>query len=94
MLQIFILFIIIVEFLQILLSKIKVIRWILPLLNFLIAIFIEINLIVFSMFNESKSLLQVIDYEVVLLFVIMNIPTILFILTNIIVSKYKFECSK
>lgn len=46
------------------------------------------------MFNESKSLLQVIDYEVVLLFVIMNIPTILFILTNIIVSKYKFECSK
>lgn len=86
MLQIFILIIMIMEFFQIILSKVKIIRWILPLFNFIIAIFIEMNLIVFNMLNESKSFVEVIDYEMILLFLILNIPTVLFIITNKVVN--------
>lgn len=87
MIQLFIIYLVITECIQILISKLKVIKWILPILNFLFSIFVEINLIVFTMFNENISLLQSIDIENVKLFFIMNIPTIIFVCTIKLINK-------
>lgn len=87
MIQLFIIYLVITECIQILISKLKVIKWILPILNFLFSIFVEINLVVFTMFNDNISLFQSIDMESIKLFCIMNIPTIIFVFTIKLINK-------
>lgn len=60
-----------------------------PILNFIISLFVEINLIIFTMLNDGKNFFKTIDKEVVLLFLILNIPTIIYIITNIVIKKRK-----
>lgn len=91
MIQLFIIYLAITESIQILISKLKVIKWILPILNFLFSIFVEINLIFFTMFNENISLLQTIDIENIKLLFIMNIPTIIYVWTIKLINKKNIE---
>ena len=89
MIQLFILYLAITECIQVFIANKKIIKWILPILNFIISLFVEINLIVFTMLNDGKNFFKTIDKEVVLLFLILNIPTIIYIITNIVIKKRK-----
>lgn len=89
MIQLFILYLVITECIQAFIANKKIIKWILPILNFIISIFVEINLIIFTMLNDGKNFFETIDKEVVLLFLILNIPTIVYIITNIVIKKRK-----
>lgn len=89
MLQLFILYLVITECIQVFIANKKIIKWILPILNFIISLFVEINLIIFTMLNDGKNFFQTIDKEVILLFLILNIPTIVYMITNIVIKKQK-----
>lgn len=89
MIQLFILYLVITECIQVFIANKKIIKWILPILNFIISLFVEINLIIFTMLNDGKNFFKTIDKEVVLLFLILNIPTIIYIITNIVIKKRK-----
>lgn len=89
MIQLFILYLVITECIQVFIANKKIIKWILPILNFIISLFVEINLIIFTMLNDGKNFFGTIDKEVVLLFLILNIPTIIYIITNIVIKKQK-----
>lgn len=41
------------------------------------------------MLNDNQSFFQTIDKDVILLFLILNIPTIIYIITNIVIKKRK-----
>ena len=84
-LLILVIIIIIFELMQILCSRFKVIKWILPTLSFLNSINIFLAMIVF----EGKE--DYFKYENfignIAIFLISNIPTIIFTITNLIISK-------
>lgn len=78
------------EKLQISISKKKWIRWILPICVFTISIFIILQLLIFEAGPgnlQITNLIEEIDLDMILLFLYLNIPTIIFIITNIIINK-------
>lgn len=78
------------EKLQISISMKKWIRWILPICVFAISIFIILQLLIFEAGPgnlQITNLIEEIDLDMILLFLHLNIPTIIFIITNIIMNK-------
>ena len=88
MLQLFILYLVITECVQVFITNKKIIKWILPILNLLLAMFVDFNFIVYIMGTENKTFLQAtMDSMCIGIFLILNIPTLVYILTNIIMNK-------
>ena len=79
------------EILQISCAESKIKKWILPILSFLLSVYIMIYLISFELANQigtdRHGLIEVVDIGTWMMFVIFNIPTIIFIITNVIVRK-------
>ena len=88
---ILILVLLVLELIQIVWSKSKIKKWILPILSFLLSVYIMIYLISFELANQigtdRHGLIEVVDIGTWMMFVIFNIPTIIFIITNVIVRK-------
>ena len=88
MLQLFILYLVITECIQFFIADKKIIKWILPILNFLFAMFVDFNFIVYIMGTENKTFLRAtMDSMCIGIFLILNIPTLVYIITNIIIKK-------
>lgn len=88
---ILILLIIAFEWLQIYLSEHKIGKWVLPVLSFLFSLFVMLNLIVFELgdYREPKNigLKEIFSATAWGNFPVLNIPTIIFILTNVIMKR-------
>lgn len=88
---ILILVLLVLELIQIVWAKSKIKKWILPILSFLLSVYIMIYLISFELANQigtdRHALIEVVDIGTWMMFVIFNIPTIIFIITNVIVRK-------
>ena len=88
MLQLFILYLAITECIQFCIADKKIIKWILPICNLLLAMFVDFNLIVYIMGTENKTFLQAtLDADCIGLFLILNIPTLIYVITNKIKKK-------
>ena len=79
------------EILQISCAESKIKKWILPILSFLFSLFIMLNLIVFELGDHTgtrsiglKEIFSATAWENL---PFLNIPTIIFIITNIIMEK-------
>ena len=79
------------ELLQISCAESKIKKWILPILSFIFSLFIMLNLIVFELGDQIepkkiglKEFLGATAWENL---PVLNIPTIIFIVTNIIMEK-------
>ena len=79
------------EILQISCAESKIKKWILPILSFLFSLFILLNLIVFELGNHTgtrsiglKEIFSATAWENL---PFLNIPTIIFIMTNIITKQ-------
>lgn len=83
------------ELIQIVWAKSKIKKWILPLLSFLLSVYIMIYLIGFALADQigtdRKGLMEVVDIGTWMMFPILNIPTLMFIITNVIVKKNKYK---
>lgn len=82
--------IILFEIIQILLSNRKIGKWIQPAIVFLMSIHLMISWIIFesaNYMNAGKTFFEIFEFDIVKGFAILNIPTIMFILTNIIVKR-------
>lgn len=81
--------IILFELIQMLLSKRKVLRYILPIITYLFSLYIILGLIIYDIEESMKyrtfGLSNIISW--IWLFFIFNIPTILFCVTNICMKK-------
>lgn len=79
------------ELIQIVCAKTKIKKWILPILSFLISVYIMIYLIGFELADQigtdRNGLMEVVDIDTWIMFTILNIPTAMFIITNVIVKK-------
>ena len=88
---ILILVLLVLELIQIVWAKSKIKKWILPILSFLLSVYIMIYLISFELANQIGTdrygLIEVVDIGTWIMFMILNIPTIMFIITNVIVKK-------
>lgn len=73
-----ILFLIMIEMIQILLSRFKIVKWIFPVLSFLSSVNIILAMIIMT---EKSQVINTIIMCVVTL-IIVNIPTIVFCYTN------------
>ena len=84
---ILILVLLVLELIQIVWAKSKIKKQILPILS----VYIMIYLISFELANQigtdRHGLIEVVDIGTWMMFVIFNIPTIIFIITNVIVRK-------
>lgn len=90
MLQLFILYLAITEFIQFFIADKKIIKWILPILNLLVAMFVDFNFILYIMGTENKTFLRAtMDSMCIGIFLILNIPTLVYIITNIVIKKQK-----
>ena len=80
---ILILVLLVLELIQIVWAKSKIKKWILPILSFLLSVYIMIYLISFELANQigtdRHGLIEVVDIGTWMMFVIFNIPTIIFI---------------
>lgn len=83
---IIILIIILIELVQILISRYKIEKWILPILSFILSINVILGGIIFEKHGNSNY--NTYFYNV-LIFIIFNIPTILLIVTNFIMKNKK-----
>ena len=87
--------IVVLELIQVSCTRYKVRKWIIPILSFLLSVYIMIYLIGFQLADQigidRKGLIEVVDIDTCVMFVILNIPTAMFILTNIICNKRKKE---
>lgn len=88
-----ILIILFLELTQILVSKIKILKWFLPVLFFILSILVASNLFIIEYINFinypcfiSNTFIPSI-FVIFLYFAIVNIPTVIFIITNIILKK-------
>lgn len=83
-----ILIIVLVELIQILNSRFKIRKWILPILSFLNSINIILGMFVLEKHDAPNNEIEIITliYSI-LYFVIFNIPTLIFIATNYIINK-------
>lgn len=90
--------IVVLELIQVSCTRFKIRKWILPILSFLLSVYIMIYLIGFQLADqigtERKSLIEVVDIDTWVMFIILNIPTVMFILTNIIFNKKIIEKRK
>lgn len=88
---ILILLIVVLELIQVSCTRLKVRKWILPILSFLLSVYIIIYLTGFELADQvgtdRKGLIDVMDIDTWMMFMILNIPTVIFILTNIIFNK-------
>ena len=88
---ILILVLLVLELIQCIWAKSKIKKWILPILSFLLSVYIMIYLISFELANQigidRHGLIEVVDIGTWMMFVILNIPTIMCIITNVIVKK-------
>lgn len=88
---ILILVIIALEWLQIYLSEHKIKKWILPSLSFLFSLFILLNLVLFELGCQTEpkefGLKEILNATAWGNLPVLNIPTIIFIATNIILKK-------
>lgn len=86
-------FILLLELIQILNSRFKIRKWILPILSFLFSINIILGMFVFEKHDSQNNKIDDITLIWnVLYFTIFNIPTLIFIITNYIVNKkYLFD---
>lgn len=83
---IIILIIIEMQLIQILISKYKIVKWILPILSFILSINIVLGIIVFE---RHVSLDYYTYFYYILMLIIFNIPTILLSVTNFIMNNKK-----
>lgn len=83
-----ILIIVLVELIQILNSRFKIRKWILPILSLLLSINIILGILVFEKHDSPNNKIDTstLIYNF-LYFAIFNIPTLIFIITNYIVNK-------
>lgn len=84
------LLIVFLELIQIKCTKFKVRKWILPLLSFLLSLLIMIYLICFELSNQigiDRNNLMKVNISTWMMFPALNIPTIIFLITNIICNK-------
>ena len=80
--------IVLVELIQILNSRFKIRKWILPILSLLNSINIILGMLVFKKHDATNNEIETITLMYsILLFVIFNIPTLIFIVTNSILNK-------
>lgn len=83
--------IVVLELIQVSCRKSKIKKWILPILSFLLSVYIMIYLISFQLADQieidRKGLSDVVSIDTWMMFMILNIPTIIFIITNIICNK-------
>lgn len=87
---ILILIILALELTQIACSKSKIGKWVLPTLSFLFSIYMMIFFISFELsdyYGAGEASLKMIHIGTWMMFPVLNIPTIIFILTSIIVNK-------
>ena len=88
---ILILVLLVLELIHIVWAKSKIKKWILPILSFLLSVYIMIYLIGFVFADQigtnRKSLMEVLDIGTLMMFPMLNIPTLMFIITNVIVNK-------
>ena len=79
------------EMVQILCAESKIKKWILPILSFLFSLFIMLNLIVFELGDQIEpkkiGLKEFFSATAWGNLPVLNIPTIIFIVTNIIMEK-------
>ena len=79
------------EIIQISCAESKIKKWILPILSFLFSLFILLNLIVFELGDHtgtrSLGLKEIFSATAWGNLPVLNIPTIIFIATNIIMNK-------
>lgn len=86
--QLFILYLAITECIQCFIADKKIVKWILPILNLLLAMFVDLNFIIFISATENKTFWQAaMDSMCIGIFLILNIPTLIYIITNIIIKK-------
>lgn len=83
---IIILIIIEMELIQILISKYKIAKWILPILSFILSVNIVLGIIVFE---KHESLDYYTYFYYILMLIIFNIPTILLSVTNFLMNNKK-----
>ena len=88
---ILILVLLVLELIQNVWAKSKIKKWILPILSFLLSVYIMIYLISFELADQIGTdrygLIEVVDIRTWVMFMILNIPTIMFIITNVIVKR-------
>ena len=87
---ILILIILALELTQISFSKSKIGKWVLPILSFLFSIYMMMFFISFELsdyLDAGEVSLKMIHIGTWMMFTVLNIPTIIFILTSIIVNK-------
>lgn len=83
-----ILIIVLLELIQILNSRFKIRKYILPTLFFLNSINIILGMLVFEKYDASNNKIDSITSICnILYFILLNIPTVIFIITNYIVDK-------
>jgi len=78
------------ELIQIACSQSKIGKWILPILFFLFSIFVMINLLAFEIacyYGTPDNIFEMVSVETLMFFPVLNIPTAIFIITNIIIKK-------
>lgn len=84
-----VLLVILIELLQILMSKYKIVKWIIPIISFIISINILLGIIVFEL-NETVILEPAMPNMIhIFLFIITNIPTVIFSITNYVMNSKK-----
>lgn len=80
----------VLELLQIACAKSKIKKWILPILSFLFSLYGMGFLIAFEIsdtLGPIENIWGVVSFGTLMMFPILNIPTIMFIVTNAIVKK-------
>ena len=79
------------EMIQISCAESKIKKWILPVLSFLLSLFIMLNLIVFELGDQIEpkkfGLKEIFNDTAWGNLPVLNIPTIIFIVTNVIMKK-------
>ena len=78
------------ELIQIVWAKSKIKKWILPILSFLFSLYMTGFLVLFEIsdtWGPVENIWNVISVGTLMNFPIFNIPTLMFIITNVIVKK-------
>lgn len=83
-----ILIMVVLELIQVLNSRFKIRKWILPIISLLNSINIILSILILEKHDSSNNKIESISllYNI-LYFVICNIPTLIFIFTNYILNK-------
>lgn len=90
-----ILIMVVLELIQVLNSRFKIRKWILPIISLLNSINIILSILILEKHDSSNNKIESISllYNI-LYFVICNIPTLIFIFTNYILNKKKVTNKK